>query len=104
MNKIPFFWWSNTYVVSKGLQSGQYIAIICKIVLLTYQKIPKVANTCSDAKGGWSLLIKRLSIKDTSVLLGSIEKYSKPDKWLQNKWCLFMAESLSPFTLFLVRA
>ena len=37
------------------------------------------------------------------LLLASMEKLSKSDEWLQNKLCSFMAESLSPFTLFPAR-
>ena len=57
-------------------------------------------------KGGWPLLIKRHSIKVTLkpvLLLTGMEKLSKPDEWLQNKWCSFIAKSLSPFILFPVR-
>ena len=51
-------------------------------------------------------MIKRLSIKVTLkslLLLASLKKPSKPDEWLQNKWCSFMVEPLSPFTLSLVK-
>ena len=56
-------------------------------------------------KGDWSLLIKRLSIKvalkSLSLLfLAYMEKVTKADEWLQNKWCNFVAILLSHFTFF----
>ena len=54
-------------------------------------------------KAGWSLLIKIHFINVTLkslLLLASMEKSKKPDEGLQNKWCSYMAESLSPFIPF----
>ena len=61
----------------------------------------------SYQKGGWSLLIRRLSINVTlksSLLVARIEKSSKSGAWLQNKRCSLMAESSSPLTPFPVNA
>ena len=58
-------------------------------------------------KGGWSLLIRRLSINVTLkslLLLARIEKSSNSGVWLQNKRCSLMAESSSPLILFPVSA
>ena len=38
------------------------------------------------------------------LLLANMVKSSKPDEWLQDKRCFFMAELLSSLTLFPVRA
>ena len=53
-------------------------------------------------KGGWSLLIRRLSIDVTlkSLLVAKIEKSSKSCAWLQNERRSLIAESSSPLTLF----
>ena len=57
-----------------------------------YKDITKDVETRFDAS------------KESPLLLANMEKSSKPDQWLQNEWCSFMAESLSPFTPFTVRA
>ena len=54
-------------------------------------------------KGGWFLLIRRLSINinlKTLLLVARIEKSSKSGAWLQNKRYSLMAESSSTLTLF----
>ena len=67
-------------------------------MLLSHQKVPKVATTCSYSKEEKFLLIKGFTIKVTLkslLLLVSMKKLSKPDEWLQNKWCSFIAELLT---------
>ena len=79
-------------MISKGYSQINLRLSYDKIMFLSHQKVPKVANICSYSKGGWSLLIKRHSIKVTlkSLLpLASIEKSSKPDDHLQKKWCFY---------------
>ena len=106
MNKILFIWWNNTYVISKGYNQIN-LRLSCDKIVFQSSKSSKGSECLFLFKGGWSLLIKRLSINVTLkslLLLASMEKSSKPDEWLLNKWCSFMAELLSPFTLFPVRA
>ena len=47
MNKIPFIWQNNTYVVSKGYNQINLRLSCDKIIFLNHQKVPKVANACS---------------------------------------------------------
>ena len=89
MNKIPFIWWNNTYVISKGYNQIN-LRLSCDKIVFQSSKSSKGSECLFLFKGGWSLLIKRLSINVTLkslLLLASMEKLSKPDEWLQNKWC-----------------
>ena len=50
MNKISFIWWSNTYVLSKCFNQISLRLLHNKIVLLSHQKVPKIANAVSFSK------------------------------------------------------
>ena len=67
MDKIQFIWLSS----------------YDEIMLLSHQKVPKVATTCSYSKEEKFLLIKGFTIKVTLkslLLLVSMKKLSKPDE------------------------
>ena len=92
-----------------GLQQNESISRL----IIWWNYLPQLSKSYKGKdclflfKEGWSLLIRRLSIKVTleSLLLAvSIEKSSKSCVWLQNKRCSLMAESSSSLTLFPVSA
>ena len=69
LNKLPFIWHSNIYVVSKDYNQINPRLLYDKSMFLIHQKVPKVANFCFSSKES-SLLIKRLYWGNFEVAVG----------------------------------
>ena len=78
MSKAPLIkiqYKNNTYAVSKGYNQINLELSFNKVIFLSHQKVPRVANAYSYSK----ITLKSL------LLLANMEKSSKLDKGLQNK-------------------